>query len=410
MSKTSLALNNLRGYAIYIIIAFHSCIAYIVNQPASPLPFDAPPYSWLSHPIVDADRWLGFDLFCAVQFMYMMQLMFFLSGLFVWPSLQRKGAGSYLYDRFLRLGVPFLLGVYLLMPLVYYPVYRVTAVDPSFSQFWTHWRALPFWPGGPLWFLSATFAVNLVAAGLFQFIPRLGEWLTRLATKAAANPVGFFLVLFAVTAAAYVPLARVYTPWEWVRFGPFAIQPGFAPQYAIYFFAGVVLGSPGLERGLLRADGPLPQHWGRWVAGAGVAFVVWIVPTALNVKGGQSLPGLQVIADFGLVLYAASACIGLAAVFLRFAAVRRPIFEGVGDNAYGIYLFHYLFVIWIQYMLLHVALPGFLKGALVFTMTLALSWTLSSAVCRTTIGNRLIGGRQRAAAVAKPAECRQTAS
>jgi peptidoglycan/LPS O-acetylase OafA/YrhL len=410
MSRTSLALTNLRGYAILIVLAFHSCIAYIVSQPASALPFDAPPYGWLGNPIVDQDRWLGFDLFCAMQFLYMMQLMFFLSGLFVWPSLQRKGPASFLYDRFMRLGVPFLLGAYLLMPIVYYPVYRVTAVDPSWMQFWTHWRALPFWPSGPLWFLAATLALNLVAAGLYQFVPRLGEWLTRLAAKAAANPIGFFVVLVTVTALAYVPLARAYTPWQWVRLGPFAIQTGFAPQYAIYFFAGVVLGATGLERGLFRSDGPLPQQWRRWVAGAAAAFVVWIVPTALNVKGGASLPGLQIVADFGLVLYAASACIGLSAVFLRFAAGRRPIFEGVAENAYGIYLLHYLFVIWAQFTLLHIALSGFFKGAIVFAATLVLSWAVSAALCRTAIGNRLIGSRQRVTAGAKRAESEQTAA
>src|SRR5580704_17532421 len=125
MSKTTLALVNLRGYTIIIVLAFHSCIAYIVSQPPSALPFDSPPYGWLANPIVDADRWLGFDLFCATQFIYMMQLMFFLSGLFVWSSLKRKGAGGFLYDRILRLGLPFVVGVYLLMPLAYYPVYRV---------------------------------------------------------------------------------------------------------------------------------------------------------------------------------------------------------------------------------------------------------------------------------------------
>ena len=36
-----------------------------------------------------------------------MTLMFFISGLFVWGSLQQKGAERFLRDRLLRLGVPF---------------------------------------------------------------------------------------------------------------------------------------------------------------------------------------------------------------------------------------------------------------------------------------------------------------
>jgi peptidoglycan/LPS O-acetylase OafA/YrhL len=394
MSKTSLALNNLRGYAILIVVAFHSCIAYIASQPAASPSFDAPPYDWLAHPIVDPNRFIGFDLFCALQFLYMMQLMFFLSGLFVWPSLRRKGPGQFLLDRFLRLAVPFLIGVYLLIPIAYYPVYRVGAADPSWWQYWAHWWALPFTPSGPLWFLSFAFALNIIAAAVYWLAPRTGEILTRLSAKAADRPFGFFLMLAAVTGLAYIPVASVTTPWQWITIGPIAFQSGLASQYAIYFFAGIIVGALPLDRGVLRSDGPLVRRWGRWVAGALAAFVVWIVPTALNVNGpGETLPGLQTAADVGLVLYAAAACLGLSAVFLRFAAVRRPIFEGVAENAYGIYLFHYLFVVWTQYTLLRLSLPGVVKGFVVFAVTLLLAWALAAAVCRTAIGNRLIGGR-----------------
>jgi hypothetical protein len=404
MSKTTLALVNLRGYTIIIVLAFHSCIAYIVSQPPSALPFDAPPYGWLANPIVDADRWLGFDLFCATQFIYMMQLMFFLSGLFVWSSLKRKGAAGFLYDRFLRLGLPFLVGVYLLMPLAYYPVYRVTAANTNWSEFWSHWMALPFWPSGPLWFLSLVLALNAVAAGLHRLFPRAGESLAALSAKAAAHPVRFFLVLAGISAIAYVPLAGIYPPWQWVRFGPIHFQPGFAPQYVIYFFAGVVLGTYRLDHGLLGADGMPMRRWGLWLAGAFAAFLLWIIPTALSVKGqGESLPGLQLVADLGLVLYAPSACIGLAAIFMRFAAVPRPLLDGLSGHAYGIYLFHYVFVIWTQYALLGVALPGIVKGVIVFSVTLVLSWTTTAVVCRTSIGNRIVGGRRTEPAVVRHA-------
>jgi len=411
MSKTSLALNNLRGYAILVVVAFHSCIAYIASPPAPATSFDHAPYTWLAYPIIDPDRFIGFDLFCALQFLYMMQLMFFLSGLFVWSSLRRKGPAQFLLDRFLRLGVPFLIGVYLLMPLAYYPVYRVTAGDASWWQYFAHLRALPFTPTGPLWFLSFAFMLNIATAAVYWLAPGTGGLLTRLAAKAADHPVKLCAVLVVVSGLAYIPLASVTTPWQWVTFGPIAFQSGFASQYVIYFFAGVVVGTVGLDRSVLRADGPLVQRWGRWTAGALAAFVVWIVPTALSVKGpGETLAGLQTAADIGLVLYAAAACLGLSAIFLRFAAVRRPMLEGVAENAYGIYLFHYLFVVWTQYALLRLSLPGVVKGFVVFAVTLLLSWAVSVAVCRTPIGNRLIGGHRSEAAGARRAERGQTAS
>ena len=95
-------------------------------------------------------------------------------------------------SRLLRLGLPFVGGVYLLMPLAYYPVYRVTAADAGWSAFWSHWLALPFWPCGPLWFLWLLLAMHVAAVGLWWIAPPSGVFLTRLSARAGARPVLFF--------------------------------------------------------------------------------------------------------------------------------------------------------------------------------------------------------------------------
>src|SRR5262249_44721646 len=225
MSKSSLALGNLRGFAILMVVAFHSFIAYLGSQPAEAPAFNRPPYSWMANPITDSERWIGFDLFCAFQYIHLMQLMFFLSGLFVWASLRRKGGKRFLLDRLLRLGVPFMIGMYLLMPVSYYPVYRVTASDPSWSAFWSQWMALPFWPSAPMWFLWLLLALTIAAVGLYRLAPRAGDVLGRLAANADRNPGRFFVILVAISALAYLPLAAMFEPWRWAQFGPFALQP-----------------------------------------------------------------------------------------------------------------------------------------------------------------------------------------
>ena len=164
-----LALNNLRIVVIVIVVAVHAVMAYLGSSPASSFKFDDPPYRWRSIPIVDPERWFGFDIFCGFQDIYLISLLFFLSGLFVWPSLARSGSRIFLRDRILRIGIPFALTVGLLMPLAHYPVYRVTAVDPSLAAYWQHWLALPFWPSGPPWFLWVLLVFDIVAAGLFKF-------------------------------------------------------------------------------------------------------------------------------------------------------------------------------------------------------------------------------------------------
>ena len=110
-SGTSLALNNLRAVVILLVLAVQSVLAYLDFLPPSTYRFDEPPYRWQATPIVDSQRWVGFDLFCAWQDVYLMSFMFFLSGLFVWPSLVRKGSWGFLRDRFLRIGLPLFLAV-----------------------------------------------------------------------------------------------------------------------------------------------------------------------------------------------------------------------------------------------------------------------------------------------------------
>ena len=161
MSPTSLALSNLRAFVILIVLGFHSVLAYLDLLPLKQSRFDAPPYDWQSFPLIDSQRFFGFDLFCAWHDVYLMSLMFFISGLFVWPSLARKGSGTFLRDRLLRLGLPLVLAVYVLMPIALYPSYRVPATDPSVAEYWRQLLALPFWPCGPQWFLWQLLGLNL---------------------------------------------------------------------------------------------------------------------------------------------------------------------------------------------------------------------------------------------------------
>src|SRR4029453_15026363 len=62
---------------------------------------------------------------------------------------------------------------------------------------------------------------------------------------------------------------------------------------------------------------------------------------------------------------------------------------------YGIYLVHYVFVLWLQYMLLGVALFAVAKAAIVLTGALFLSWATTAVVCRIPIGPRPMGPKRR---------------
>jgi len=102
----------------------------------------------------------------------------------------------------------------------------------------------------------------------------------------------------------------------------------------------------------------------------------------------------------GFVLACAGGSMGVLALTLRFATEHRRILDSLSENAYGMYLVHYMFVVWLQYALLGVAMPAILKAAIVFTGTLLMSWATTAALRSIPIGSRLIGNDGRALAKA----------
>ena len=326
-------------------------------------------------------------------------MFFFLSGLFVWHSLNRKGAANFLNGRLLRLGLPFMLVVALLMPATLYPTYLQTASDPGLTAYWRQWLALPFWPCGPMWFLWLLLVGDFAAAVLHRFAPGFGSFLVRLSSAAKAHPARFFVGFVFVSILAYVPLALLFTPSAWFQLGPFAFQLSRPLHYALYFFAGVGLGAGGVERGLFAADGPLVRRWVEWVIAALVSLCAWMGFTGLTMEGASASLGLRFLADLSFVLACFSSCFALLAAVLRFAARRLPSLDGLSASAYGMYLVHYLFVVWLQFALLGMVLPAVIKGAVVFGCTLFLSWWTVAALRRLPPVGHVIGAERARGAV-----------
>jgi surface polysaccharide O-acyltransferase-like enzyme len=107
--------------------------------------------------------------------------------------------------------------------------------------------------------------------------------------------------------------------------------------------------------------------------------------------GGPSPVGLRILADLSFVLACFANCFCVLAIFLRFATTRLPASAELKNNAYGMYLVHYLFVVWLQFALLAAALPAVLKGVVVFAATLLLSWGTVAVLGRLPSVAQVIG-------------------
>src|SRR5262249_37744021 len=160
-------------------------------------------------------------------------------------------------------------------------------------------------------------------------------------------------------------------PSAWAAVGPFAFQLSRPIHYAVYFFAGVGIGAYGIERGLFAPDGVLVRCWFLWLMAAPASLLLWMALTALTRSdAGSTLLWLQFLADLSFVLACLASCFAVLALILRFAVRRSPVLDTLKRDAYGMYLVHYVFVVWLQYALLAAGLLAVVKGAIVFGGTL----------------------------------------
>src|ERR1700690_3815245 len=389
-SQYNVSLGYLRAFITVLVVAHHAALAYHPFAPPAPASLLAQPRWWQAFPVVDSARWIGWAVLVGFNDVFFMSLMFFLSGLFVWKSLQRKGAGGFVRDRVVRLGIPFAVAAALIAPLAYYPTYLTTASHTGIAGFWQQWRSLGNWPAGPAWFIWVLLAFGCLAAAMFLAIPEWGEALGRICASASRRPILFFGLLLAASGLTYIPMEMKFNAFAWSSWGPFVFQTSRILHYFVYFLLGAGVGAAGLGKGLLAADGKLPRRWILWSVAALVAFVAESA-VAIAAFSPHASPRLwELAADCGFVLSCAATSFAFLSLFVRFAKSRSKIWDSLTANAYGIYLVHYAFVSWLQYSLLKAALPGIAKGSLVILGALALSWVTTAALRRIPAVARVI--------------------
>ena len=88
-------------------------------------------------------------------------------------------------------------------------------------------------------------------------------------------------------------------------------------------------------------------------------------------------------------LSAAAVELGPPAIFLRFADSGGRLMR-CSPSAYGVYLLHYIFIIWLQYAVYDYSLPADVKFAIVFAGTLAMSWALTAMLRKIPVVARMI--------------------
>jgi surface polysaccharide O-acyltransferase-like enzyme len=335
----------------------------------------------------DRIRWLGFDLVVLFNDSFFMAFMFLISGLFVHDSLTRRGAAGYLRRRFFRLGVPLLVSIFVLIPIAYYASFLryhfPGTTDFNFFHFWWHTMTIGPWPSGQSWFLWVLLVFDLIAVAIWSMAPRVFTSLSRLIAALRERSLAAFVAFLALSVLCYLPMHLVFGDGAWFEPGhyPFPVQSSRILLYPAYFFTGVGIGVVSLRTGLLAEHGEIEKRWALWL-GCAVLFygaILLLVYAHHNWIDNFASPALWWRTTYGVAFASFSAAMAftLPATSLRLAKSSLSFLDAMQPSAYGIYLFHYMPIIWLQYAVYDPAWPAGVKAAIVFTGTLSSSWLLT---------------------------------
>lgn len=391
------AIGYLRAFIVADVVAHHAALAYTPFAPPTPTSLLVQPPSWQAYPVVDRVRAVWAGVFVSFNDIFFMALLYFVSGLFVWQGLTRKGVGGYMRDRWLRLGLPFLPAAFILAPLAYYPTWLQIPGHAGFGAFLGQFFRRSSWSAGPLWFVWLLLVFDCIATALFSLAPEWGRALGRLTACAERRPAIFFAALVVVTATLYIPLVFAFNPFAWTAWGPFSFQTSRILLYLAYFAAGIAVGAQGLEHGLLAAGGSLARRWALWVFTAACTYLGWRFAIAaffthpLPHTLRTALASLPLMSWLSLTaLSCAASGFAAMAVFVRFANRPMRLFKNLAANSYGIFLVHYVLVSFLGYWVLPVPWRPLPKFLLVFGGSLALSWIIAAQLRRVPAISKII--------------------
>ncbi len=134
-------------------------------------------YDWLRWPMSFLNQWR-------------LPILFVISGMGTYYALGKRSMGKFMWERFLRLGIPLVVGMILIVPP---QVYLERLVDGTFTgSYWKYFTTIAFdgiYPEGNyswhhLWFLPYLLVFSLILAPLFVYLrkhnTRFIDWVKRL--------------------------------------------------------------------------------------------------------------------------------------------------------------------------------------------------------------------------------------
>ena len=338
---------------IYFIDNLKVLLAVLVVLHHAAQPYGPGGGWWIASDPYNILDFVVLGIFMAVNASFLMGLFFMISAYFVPSSLERKGAAKFIKDRLVKLGVPILIFFFGVFPVMGY----LLNGQPSITL-------------GHLWFLALLLIFSTVYTAY---------WLLKKPTLKVkrAFPGNAIITAFAVAMALITFVVAIWSPENrWVPLGLF--EPYHLTQYVMLFAAGIVAYREGWIDALPKATAKL---WSRIaLLMVPLLLIVGAVTNSAEFSGGLTLASL--LGTTWEAFMCVSMCIALLALFKNRFNSQGPVAKALADNSFTVYLIHIPIIVFLQYMLVGVAIDPLIKFAIVGTIGVPLTFAISHYVIR----------------------------
>ncbi|MGK5683067.1 acyltransferase family protein [Actinoplanes sp. URMC 104] len=319
-----------------------------------------------------------------------MPALFLIAGLGAWHSIGRRGAGGFVRERLLRLGVPLVFATLTILPLPQW--LRLRAADPGYHE--SYWEFLPrffdvrvsvpdfpfllqgeHFETGHLWFVVLLLAFSLMLAPLVRWLPgwrpaQVPRWTVLVAPALPLAVIG-----------AVLGMEEAFAGWSrWA--------------YLMFFLYGFALAGDDRFREAMRREARVAAFAGVVLFGAAGA--------ALSTADGDPFTDLTAHAVLARVLFSVAGWCWLVAILGLLdrrrtggpgpAGRRAGVYGYLGAAALPLYILHQPIVVAVAFFVVRWDAPIAVKYAAIVSCSFVVMFAVYELVVRRTRVTRLLFG------------------
>lgn len=354
MEQRIFFLDNVKSGIIWLMVIFHAAMSYMEYAP-----------EWWY--VLNEEKTWAATVFVVWADVFIMPIMFFISGYFGIASLSKQRAFFFWKHKWQRVGIPWIIGSIAIAPYIAYLMIASRAISMSFSYFYTTLFWGPAYQQAHYWYLGFLMALYGVLFLVCQAFPGI---MIRMKPQMLSGR--FFAAIAVISTTVVAIVNNIVSDVTWVHpLYILCLQPTRAPLYIISFF----MGAYGWKNQWFSSGGYMPDFnkWGFLFVSMSVIYLLYrLMPVSIPFPVWQCIIGAALHSIFCLV-----SIFTIIAIFHRFFNTNSIIWQNLEATSYPIYYIHQIIVQNAVWIFRPVEMNLYVKYGIVCVISLALSFFIS---------------------------------